>query len=129
MLKRNQKQAGQMDIVFIRELKIQTVIGVFEWERAIRQTVVLDLEMASDVARAAATDHLEDALDYKAVANRLVQFTEDSRFQLVETLAEAIATILRDEFGVPWLRLRVSKPGAVHGSKDVGVLIERGGAG
>ncbi|NPU90873.1 MAG: dihydroneopterin aldolase [Gammaproteobacteria bacterium] len=118
-----------MDIVFIRELKIQTVIGVFEWERAIRQTVVLDLEMASDVARAAATDQLEDALNYKAVATRLIQFVEDSSFQLVETLAESIATILRDEFGVPWLRLRVSKPGAIHGSKDVGVLIERGGAG
>ncbi|HEX4940278.1 MAG TPA: dihydroneopterin aldolase [Candidatus Kapabacteria bacterium] len=118
-----------MDIVFIRELKIQTVIGVFEWERAIRQTVVLDLEMAADVARAAATDRLEDALDYKAVTNRVVQFVEDSRFQLVETLAESIATILRDEFGVPWLRLRVSKPGAIHGAKDVGVLIERGGAG
>lgn len=118
-----------MDIVFIRELKIQTVIGVFEWERAIRQTVVLDLEMASDVARAAATDQLEDALNYKAVATRLIQFVEDSSFQLVETLAESIATILRDEFGVPWLRLRVSKPGAIHGSKDVGVLIERGKAG
>lgn len=118
-----------MDIVFIRELKIQTVIGVFEWERAIRQTVVLDLEMASDVARAAATDQLEDALDYKAVTSRVVQFVEDSSFQLVETLAESIATILRDEFGVPWLRLRVSKPGAIHGSKDVGVLIERGKAG
>jgi len=118
-----------MDIVFIRELKIQTVIGVFEWERAIRQTVVLDLEMAADVARAAATDRLEDALDYKAVTNRVVQFVEDSRFQLVETLAESIATILRDEFGAPWLRLRVSKPGAIHGAKDVGVLIERGGAG
>lgn len=118
-----------MDIVFIRELKIQTVIGVFEWERAIRQTVVLDLEMASDVARAAATDHLKDALNYKAVANRLTQFVEDSSFQLVETLAEAIATILRDEFGVPWLRLRVSKPVAVRGSKEVGVLIERGAAG
>ena|SRR3990167_5950755 len=118
-----------MDIVFIRELKIQTVIGVFEWERAIRQPVVLDLEMASDVARAAATDHLEDALDYKAVTHRLTQFVEDSRFQLVETLAEAIATILRDEFGVSWLRLRVSKPGAVRGSRDVGVLIERGKAG
>lgn len=118
-----------MDIVFIREVKIQTVIGVFEWERAIRQTVVLDLEMAADVARAAATDRLEDALDYKAVTNRVVQFVEDSRFQLVETLAESIATILRDEFGVPWLRLRVSKPGAIHGAKDVGVLIERGGAG
>lgn len=118
-----------MDIVFIRDLKIQTVIGVFEWERAIRQTVVLDLEMGSDIAKAAVTDHLEDALNYKAVASRLIQFVEDSSFQLVETLAEAIARILREEFGVPWLRLRVSKPGAVRGSQDVGVLIERGSKG
>lgn len=115
-----------MDIVFIQDLKIQTLIGVFEWERSIRQTVILDLEMASDVARAASTDHLDDALNYKAVANRLIQFVEESSFQLVETLAEAIANILREEFGVPWLRLRVSKPGAVRGSVAVGVLIERG---
>lgn len=115
-----------MDIVFIRDLKIQAVIGVFEWERAIRQAVVLDLEMGFDITQAAATDNLEHALNYKAVANRLIQFVEDSRFLLVETLAEAIARILREEFGVPWLRLRVSKPGAVRGSQDVGVLIERG---
>ena len=115
-----------MDIVFIRDLKIQAVIGVFEWERAIRQAVVLDLEMGFDISQAAATDNLEHALNYKAVANRLIQFVEDSRFLLVETLAEAIARILREEFGVPWLRLRVSKPGAVRGSQDVGVLIERG---
>ena len=118
-----------MDIVFIRDLKIQTVIGVFEWERAIRQTVVLDLEMASDVAAAARTDHLEDALNYKAVSQRLIQFVEESGFQLVETLAEAIAAILQNEFGVPWLRLRVSKPGAVRGAQAVGVLIERGSKG
>lgn len=115
-----------MDIVFIRELKIQTLIGVFEWERAIRQAVVLDLEMGVDIRQAAATDQLEHALNYKAVANRLIRFVEDSRFQLVETLAEAIAQILQQEFGVSWLRLRVSKPGAVRGSLDVGVLIERG---
>lgn len=115
-----------MDIVFIRELKVQTVIGAFEWERAIRQTVVMDLELASQVARAAATDHLEDALDYKAVANRITSFVEGSGFHLVESLAEAIANILQQEFGVTWLRLRISKPAAVRNARDVGVLIERG---
>ena len=118
-----------MDIVFIRDLKVQTVIGVFEWERAIRQTVVLDLEMASDVAAAARTDHLEDALNYKAVSDRLTQFVEDNGFQLVESLAEAVANILLQEFGVSWLRLRVSKPGAIRGAHSVGVLIERGSKG
>lgn len=115
-----------MDIVFIRELKVQTVIGAFGWERKIRQTVVLDLEMATDMTQAAATDQLQYALDYKAVATRISSFVSDSSFQLVEALAEAVAAILQKEFGVVWLRLRVSKPGAVPGAKDVGVLIERG---
>ncbi len=115
-----------MDIVYIRDLKIQTVIGIFEWERCIRQTVSVDLEMATDIARAAATDHIDDTLDYKSVAKRIIAFTEESRFQLVETLAEKIAAIVREEFGVSWLRLRVSKPGAVRGSQDVGIIIERG---
>lgn len=115
-----------MDIVFIRELKVQTVIGAFEWERSIRQTVVLDLEMGADVAKAAATDQLEDALDYKAVSDRISGFISESSFQLVETLAESVAAILQKEFDITWLRLRVSKPGAVRGAKDVGVLIERG---
>lgn len=115
-----------MDIVFIRELKVQALIGAFEWERSIRQTVVLDLEMAARVARAAQSDHLEDALDYKAVAGRITRLVEDSSFHLVEALAEQVAVILQQEFGVVWLRLRVSKPGAVRNAKDVGVLIERG---
>lgn len=115
-----------MDIVFIRDLKVQTVIGAFEWERRIRQTVVLDIEMGVDIRQAAQTDHLEHALDYKAVSNRLTRFVGDSGFHLVEKMAESIATILQDEFGVRWLRLRVSKPGAVASAHSVGVLIERG---
>ncbi|AUM13989.1 dihydroneopterin aldolase [Ketobacter alkanivorans] len=115
-----------MDIVYIRDLKIQTVIGIFDWERAIKQTVSLDLEMATDIRKAAASDHIRDALDYKSVAKRIISFVEGSDFQLVETMAETIAAIVRDEFGVPWLRLRLSKPGAVRGSQDVGVIIERG---
>ena len=114
-----------MDIVYLRDLKIETIIGIFDWERQIRQTVVLDIDMATDVAAAAATDNIEDALDYKAVTKRLIQFVESSDFQLVETLAERIADLLRNEFEIPWLRLTVNKKGALRGARDVGVIIER----
>ncbi len=114
-----------MDIVYIRDLRIQTVIGIYDWEREIKQTISLDLEMGSDIAKAAATDHIDDALNYKAVAKHLISFVEASEFQLVETMAERIWEIVRDEFNVPWMRLRLSKPGAVTGSQDVGVIIER----
>ena len=115
-----------MDRVFIRELRVDTVIGVYDWERLIRQTVVLDLEMATDNRRAAASDQVEDALDYASVSERLIAFIEDSEFQLIETLAEQAAELVLKEFSVPWLRLRLSKPGAVSAARDVGVLIERG---
>lgn len=115
-----------MDIVYIRDLKVNTIIGIYDWEREIRQTVSLDLEMAADIRKAAGTDHIDEALNYKAVAKRLIAFIEQSDFQLVETLAERVAGIVRSEFGVPWLRLRLSKPGAVRGARDVGVVIERG---
>ncbi|RMG30649.1 MAG: dihydroneopterin aldolase [Gammaproteobacteria bacterium] len=115
-----------MDIVFIRDLRVEAVIGVFEWERRIRQTLSFDLEMATDVARAAATDRIEDALDYKAVAKRITTYVAASEFRLVETLAERVAALVREEFGVPWVRLVVNKTGAVRGARDVGVIIERG---
>jgi dihydroneopterin aldolase len=115
-----------MDIVFVRGLRIDTVIGIYDWEREIKQAVVLDLEMAADVAKAAASDNIEDALDYKAVAKRLLEFVEVSEFQLVETLAERCAGIVREEFGVPWVRLTLNKAGAVSSARDVGVIIERG---
>ena len=115
-----------MDIVYIRELEVRTIIGIFDWEREQRQVVSLDLEMGSDIATAAATDTIENALDYKAVAKRLIDFIEKSEFFLVETLAERVADILVNEFNVPWVKLRLGKPGAVTGSKDVGVIIERG---
>jgi len=115
-----------MDIVFLRGLRIETTIGIYDWEKAIKQPVVLDLEMATDVARGAASDRIEDALDYKAVSKRLKQFVADSRFELVETLAERCAAIIRDEFGVPWVRLTLNKIGAVSESEGVGVIIERG---
>lgn len=115
-----------MDIVYIRDLKIDTVIGIYDWEREVKQTISLDLEMATDIRKAAATDDINDTLNYKAVAKRLISFVGDSKFLLVETMAEQIAQIVRDEFSVPWLRLRLSKPGAVRGSQDVGLIIERG---
>lgn len=115
-----------MDIVFIRDLRIETVIGIYDWEREIKQTVILDLEMGADVARAASSDHIDDTLDYKSVAKRLIGFVEASEFQLVETLAERCAQIVREEFGVQWVRLTLNKIGAVSGARDVGVVIERG---
>ena len=115
-----------MDKIFLDELKIDTIIGIWDWERQIRQTVVIDLEMSADIARAAATDDVADTLNYKAVAKRLQQFVGESSFQLVETLAERIAGLIRDEFDVAWVRVKVHKPGAIRGSKDVGVEIERG---
>jgi 7,8-dihydroneopterin aldolase/epimerase/oxygenase len=115
-----------MDIIFLHELKVETIIGIWDWERKIRQIVVIDLEMSADIAKAAATDSVDDTLNYKQVAKRVEAFVSDSSFQLVETLAERIAGIVRDEFGVAWVRVRVNKPGAIRGSRDVGVLIERG---
>lgn len=115
-----------VDTVFIEGLTIETVIGIYDWERKIRQPVVLDVEMAFDNARAAASDAIDDTVNYKAVAKRLIAFVGGSSFQLVETLAERCAALIREEFHVPWVRLRLAKPGAVTGSKAVGVVIERG---
>lgn len=115
-----------MDIVFIQDLSIDTVIGVYDWERERRQTVRLSLEMATDIRMAAVNDDLNHTLDYNAVAQRLTAFVQGSEFQLIETLAEQVASLVMGEFGVPWLRLQVSKPGAVPTAKDVGVRIERG---
>ena len=115
-----------MNTVYIRGLRAEAVIGIHPWEREIRQALVLDLEMASDTPRAAATDHIADALDYAAIADRVTGLVEASEYQLIETLAEAVARAVCDEFDVPWLRLRLSKPGAVDAADDVGVVIEWG---
>jgi dihydroneopterin aldolase len=115
-----------MDLVFIEDLRIETVIGIYDWERKIRQTVALDLEMAFDNSVPAASDRIDDTLDYKRVSKRLIAFVGESHFELVETLAERCAEIVMREFGVPWVKLKLSKPGAVTGSKAVGVVIERG---
>ena len=115
-----------MDTVYIRDLRIETIIGIYDWEREVKQTISLDLEMAHDIRKAADTDNIEYALNYKSIAKRLIAFVEQSEFLLVERMAEEVARIVLDEFSVPWLKLRVSKPGALRGSKDVGILIERG---
>jgi dihydroneopterin aldolase len=114
-----------MDTIFLTGLTTECIIGIWDWERKVRQKIVIDLEMAADVRRAAATDAIEDTLDYKRVAKRLLQFVGDSQFQLVETLTERIAEIAIREFGVSWVRVRLNKQGAIRGSRDVGVQIER----
>jgi len=114
------------DIIFISELRIETVIGIFDWERQIKQTVVLDLELATDISMAAASDHIDDTIDYKTLTKSIISYVEDSEFQLVETLAERVCELVRNDFGVPWVRLKLNKPGALRGARDVGILIERG---
>jgi dihydroneopterin aldolase len=114
-----------MDVIFLNGLTCDCIIGIWDWERRVRQKVVIDLEMAADIRKAAASDAIEDTLDYKKVSKRLLQFVGDSQFQLVETLTERIAEIVVREFGVPWVRVRLNKQGALRGSRDVGILIER----
>ena len=114
-----------MDIVYLNELEIETVVGIYPWERQVKQAVVLDLEMGADIRRAAASDCIKEALDYKAVAKRLIDFVSHNEFQLVETLAERSAELVLQEFPVQWLRLRLNKRGAVRGARGVGIIIER----
>lgn len=115
-----------MDIVYIRDLRIETIIGIYDWERQVKQTVSLDLEMATDIRRAGETDDIQYALNYKAVSKRVIAFVENRQALLVEALAEEVAALVLSEFAVPWLRLRLGKPGALRGARDVGLVIERG---
>ena len=115
----------QADTIFLTELKVQAVVGIWDWERKIRQTVSINLEMGADIRQAAASDDIEHTLNYKKVAKRVQQFVAESAFQLVETMAEKIAETILTEFDVPWVQVRVSKPGAIRGARDVGVLIRR----
>ena len=115
-----------MDTVFVRDLRMDAVIGVFDWERQVRQQISIDLEMGTNVSVAASSDALADTLDYKAISNRIRELVENNQPQLVETLIELIAQTIMSEFSVPWLRITIAKPGAVRGSAAVGVTIERG---
>lgn len=115
-----------MDIIYLNALKIDAIIGIYPWERQEPQTIVLDIQMAADIHCAAASDDIADTLDYKAVTKRLIEFVGNSRFELVETLAERIVEVIMQEFAVPWVRLCLNKRGAIRGAADVGLIIERG---
>lgn len=115
-----------MNILFIRELKIETIIGVYEWEKRVKQALIFDVEVAADLSKAIETDDLQYTLDYKVMADRLTEYAENNHFNLVEALAESCAQILMQEFGARWLRLRIAKPGPLDNARDVGVVIERG---
>ena len=118
-------EAGSGDRIFLRGLTVECIIGFIEWERRIKQSVVIDLELPVDCRRAAQTDEVADTLDYKQVAKRVIAFVADSQFKLVETLAHRIALLILEEFGLSWVRVSVNKPGAIRHSRDVGVIIER----
>ena len=114
-----------MDKIFIHALKAEAIIGIFDWERQVKQTVLIDVELSADIRKAALTDAIADTLNYKAVAKRILSFIEASQFHLVETLAEHIAMLVLEDFGVAWVGIKLSKPGAVRNSRDVGVALER----
>jgi dihydroneopterin aldolase len=114
-----------MDTIFVRALKTEAIIGIFDWERQVKQAVVVDIEIGADVRKAALSDSIGDTLNYKRVAKRVLAFVEESKFHLVETLAEHIAMLLLEDFGVDWVRVSLSKPGAIRSSRDVGVTLER----
>jgi dihydroneopterin aldolase len=114
-----------MDKIFLSQLSIECIVGIWDWERRVKQTVVIDVEMAADIRRAAATDSIDDTIDYKRVAKRLLAFVGESQYQLVETLTEQIARVIVTEFGVTWVKVRLNKRGAIRGARDVGIEIER----
>jgi 7,8-dihydroneopterin aldolase/epimerase/oxygenase len=116
---------GFMDKIFLHALKAEAIIGIYDWERQVKQTVIVDLEMNGSIRKAALSDSIDDTLNYKKVAKRVLAFIEGSQYHLVETLTEQIAMLLLSEFGLTWVRVSLSKPGAVRNSRDVGVIIER----
>lgn len=115
-----------MDIIFLGGLEVETIIGIYDWERVTKQTIILDIEMAFDIQKAAETDDIQYTLDYKTVSQRIVSFVEASQFLLVEKLISEIADIIRNEFNVPWVRITLNKKGAISVARDVGIIIERG---
>jgi dihydroneopterin aldolase len=115
-----------MDIIYLHDLKVDCVIGIWEWERRTTQTLTIHLDMAVDIQRAAASDSIHDTLDYKAVAKAVITFVSASQYHLVETLTEKIAELILSEFRIPWVRVKLNKKGAIRGASDVGVIVERG---
>jgi 7,8-dihydroneopterin aldolase/epimerase/oxygenase len=116
---------GSGDRIFLHGLTAECVIGFIDWERRVKQTVELDVELPVDCRHAALTDEVADTLDYKKVAKRVLAFVAASEFKLVETLAHSVALLILEEFGVEWVRVALNKPGAIRDSRDVGVVIER----
>jgi 7,8-dihydroneopterin aldolase/epimerase/oxygenase len=114
-----------LDKIFIHELKTEVIVGIFDWERQVKQTVLIDIEFSADIRKAALSDSIDDTLNYKKVAKRVLAFIEGSSFHLVESLAEHIAMLILEDFGVAWVRIALSKPGAIRSSRDVGVVLER----
>jgi dihydroneopterin aldolase len=114
-----------MDKIFIHALKTEAIVGIFEWERQVKQTVLMDLELSADIRKAALSDSIDDTVNYKRVAKRVLAFVAASQFHLVETLAEHVAMLMLEEFGVAWVGISLSKPGAIRNSRDVGVVLER----
>ena len=120
------KRANKMkDIIYIKDLRVKTLIGIFDWERKVKQEVSIDMEFPFDCKKAAATDSIDDTIDYKAICKGVIKFVEDSSFQLQESLAEGIAALVKEEYNLESIKLRVSKPGALRGAKDVGLVIHR----
>lgn len=115
-----------MDIVFVENLKIAACIGVWEWERRVKQNLIVDIQLGCDIHQAAQSDSIEDAISYKDVATRIHDFVAESNFKLIESVAESIATIILEEFSATWCRVKISKPRAVEKASNVGVIIERG---
>jgi 7,8-dihydroneopterin aldolase/epimerase/oxygenase len=113
------------DRIFLRGLAVECIIGFIDWERRVKQTVVIDLELPVDCAKAALSDEVGDTVDYKSVAKRVIAFVEASEFKLVETLAHRMAMLILEEFALSWIRVSINKPGAIRGSRDVGVVVER----
>uniref|UniRef100_UPI0036D8F8C7 bifunctional dihydroneopterin aldolase/7,8-dihydroneopterin epimerase n=1 Tax=Photorhabdus sp. RM322S TaxID=3342825 RepID=UPI0036D8F8C7 len=114
-----------MDIVFIEELAVITTIGVYDWEQTIKQKLVFDIEMGWDNKRASSSDNVEHCLDYAKVSEAVINHVESQSFALVERVAEEVANLLLNRFNSPWVRIKVSKPGAVAQARQVGVVIER----
>ncbi len=120
------KRANKMkDIIYIKDLRVEAIIGIFDWERKVKQEVSIDMEFPFDCKKAAATDSIDDTIDYKAICKGVIKFVEDSSFQLQESLAEGIAALVKEDYNVESIKLRVSKPGALRGAKDVGLVIHR----
>ena len=126
--RRNNDKRNDVDKIFLRELKIETIIGFWEWERRIKQIVSIDLEIATDARIAAASDAIAGTLNYEQLAKRLIDYVGGSKHQMVEALATAVGRIVIREFGAPWVKVSVAKPGAIPAAREVGVVIERSAA-